>query len=104
MNNTMWNEIFKAFYRNECDGNIPLVRWRTKDLGTGFIGKWDGTWTHFGCEPRNWEYIDYLQIELTEQNREFVLQEIKRIHVPGTISKGTVTIYGYRQDVDYIIY
>lgn len=103
MNNTKWNEIFKVFYQNECDGNIPLVRWRTRDLETGFISKWDGTWTHFGCEPRNWEYIDYLQIELTEENREFVLQKLRRIHVPGTISNGIATIYGYRQDVDYII-
>ena len=103
MNNTKWNEIFKAFYQNECDGNIPLVRWRTRDLETGFISTWHGTWTHFGCEPRNWEYIDYLQIELTEQNREVVLQELRKIHVPGTISQEIVTIYGYRQDVDYII-
>ena len=103
MNHTKWNELFKAFYRNECDGNIPLVRWRTKDLENGFISEWDGTWTHFGCEPKDWAHIDYLQIELTRQNRDFVLQEIKRIHVPGTSSKEIVTIYGYRQDADYII-
>lgn len=103
MNDTKWNEIFTVFYQNECDGNIPLVRWRTKDLETGFISNWDGSWTHFGCEPRNWKNIDYLQIELTEQNREFVLQELKRVHIPGTISNGVATIYGYRQDIDYII-
>lgn len=103
MNNTKWDEIFKVFYMNECDGNIPLVRWRIKDLKSGFISRWDGTWTHFGCEQKDWKYIDYLQIELTSQNTDFVLQQIKRIHVPGTVSEKNVTIYGYRQDVEYII-
>lgn len=103
MNDTKWNEIFMVFYQNECDGNIPLVRWRTKDLETGFISNWDGSWTHFGCEPRNWKNIDYLQIELTEQNQEFVLHELKRIHISGTFSDGIATIYGHRQNIDYII-
>ena len=103
MNSKKWNEIYKAFYQNECAGNTPLVRWRTRDLETGFINQWDGSWTHFGCEPRNWEDIDYLQIELTEQNREFVLQELRKIRVTGTISNGIATIYGHRQDTDEII-
>lgn len=102
MNNTKWNEILKAFYKNECNGNTPLVRWRIKDLKSGFTSDWDGTWTHFACEPKDWKYIDYLQIELTRENADFVLQQIKRIHVPGTVSEKAVTIYGYRQDVEYI--
>ncbi|MDM8202021.1 DUF6678 family protein [Allofournierella massiliensis] len=103
MNNTKWNEIFNVFYQNECDKNTLLIRWRTKDLRTGYISNWERSWTHFGCAPRNWESIDYLQIELTTKNQEFVLQELKKIHVPGTISNGVATIYGHRQDVDYII-
>lgn len=78
------------------------MRWRIKDLKSGFISDWDGTWTHFGCEPKDWKYIDYLQIELTRENTDFVLQQIKRIRVPGTVSEKVVTIYGYRQDVEYI--
>ena len=35
MNNTKWNEIFKVFYNNECEGNNPRVRWRTRDLKLG---------------------------------------------------------------------
>lgn len=102
MNNTKWNEIFQSFYKNECTDNHPIVYWRTRDLENGYISRLDGTWTHFGCEPRNWEMIDYLQIQLTESNREFVIKTLKKIHVPGVIAEDIVTIYGYKQDVDYI--
>lgn len=103
MNNTKWNEIFKTFYyENECTGNSCLIRWRTKDKEHGHVSTWSGTWTHFGCEPRNWEYIEYLEIELTQENRGYVLSQLKRIHVPGIVTDEVAIIYGYRQDVDYI--
>lgn len=103
MNNTKWNEIYETFYENECNGNMPVVRWRTKDSQNGFVSRWDGTWTHFGCEPRDWERIDYLQIELSKENEKFVIEQLKRIHVPGIVSAQVVTIYGYKQNIDYII-
>ena len=102
MNNTKWNEIFKTFYSNECSPEGPLVRWRTKDVENGYISAWDGTWTHFGCEPREWDKIDYLQIRLTDENSDLVLSELKKIHVPGEVKDGIVTVYGYRTDVDYL--
>ena len=103
MNNTKWNEIFKAFYYgNELKENSPLIRWRTKDAENGYLCSWEGTWTHFGCEPREWDRIDYLQIQLTPVNDSYVIESLKKIHVPGTIENGIVTIYGYRTDVDYI--
>lgn len=101
MNNTKWNEIFKQFYKNECNGGV-LVQWRTKDTETGYICNWGGTWTHFGNEPSNWECIDYLQIRLTPENEELVLRILKQIHVPGDIEKDIVNVYGYRMDVDYL--
>lgn len=101
MNNTKWNEIFINFYKNECDKGV-LVQWRTKDIETGYICPWEGTWTHFGCEPREWEYIDYLQLRLTPENEKLVLKMLKEIHVPGVVDDGIVTVYGYRMDVDYI--
>ena len=102
MNNTKWNEIFKAFYMYECN-NVPvIIRWRTKDYINGFLSEWESTWTHFGCEPREWETIDYLQIELNNDNRSLVIEQIKKIHVPGIISNNVLTIFGYRQNVDYI--
>ncbi len=101
MNNTKWNEIFKAFYKNECEGGV-LVYWSTKDKVNGYIYPWDATWTHFGCEPREWERIEYLQIRLTPENTEMVLDNLKKIHVPGDIVDNIVTVYGYRTDVDYL--
>ena len=70
MNNTKWNEIFRAFYYdNELIKDAPLISWRTKDTETGCLSNWDGTWTHFGCEPRDWDKIEYLQIQLTPENK-----------------------------------
>ena len=37
MNNTKWNEIFRAFYYdNELIKDAPLIRWGTKDTETGY--------------------------------------------------------------------
>ena len=58
--------------------------WRTKDIRTGYISDWDGTWTHFGAEPREWDKIDQLQIRLTPENKECVMKSLKQIYVPGT--------------------
>lgn len=102
MNDTKWNEIFTAFYKAECAGN-PSARWRTKDLTTGFLSEWDGTWTHFGCQSEDWKHIDCLQIELTAQNEAYVLRTLRKIHVPGSVLGGIVTIYGYKPDADYIV-
>ncbi len=103
MNNTRWNEIFRAFYHdNELKRDHPVIMWRTKDIRTGYISDWDGTWTHFGAEPRDWDKIDQLQIRLTPENKECVMKSLKQIHVPGTVEDDIVTIFGYRTDVDYI--
>jgi len=103
MNNTKWNEIFQAFYYdNELKTDHPLIQWRTKDRENGYICSWDGTWTHFGCDARNWERIEYLQIRLTYENKEIVLKSLHKIHVPGIVEDDVVTIYGYRMDVDYL--
>ncbi len=101
MNNTKWNEIFWAFYWYECDEK-GRARWKTRDVENGYIYGWEPSWTHFGCEPKEYDKIDYLQIELTDDNRDFVIQTLKDIHVPGILEDDVVTIYGYRQDVDYI--
>lgn len=101
LNNTKWKELLTAFYQLECSGSSPAVRWRTRDLETGFLSPWDGTWRHFACDPGAWKFIDFLQIELTQENKVLVLEALRRIHIPAAVSEGIVTIYGYRQDVDY---
>lgn len=104
MNNTKWNEIFRYFCNTVPNGCI--VRWRTKDIETGYITEWDASWSHFGCANADgsagWEKIEYLQIQLTPGNNDFVLDTLRRVHVPGEISDNIVTVYGYRTDVDYL--
>lgn len=100
MNNTKWNEIFQSFYEAECSMNMR-IEWKTKDVN-GYVYGWDGTWSHFGCEPTYYAAIEWLKIKLTDQNRETVLGILKKIHAPGELEKDCVTVYGYRTDVDYI--
>ena len=97
MNNTKWNEIFQAFYNNGC-----IVMWRTMDVENGYLSNWDASWSHFGCEPREWDKIDYFQIKLTPENKTLVIDTLKRIHVPGEIADDVITVYGYRADIGYL--
>lgn len=100
MNNTKWNELFRAFYQLENSDQPFDVQWMTNT--NGFIYGWDDTWSHFGCEPRNYKAIEWLKIKLTPHNREIVLNILKNIHVPGEIINDIAIIYGYRTDIDYI--
>lgn len=63
---------------------------------------WDSSWTHFGCEPYNYKSIDRLEIRLKEDNRDFVLDQLRRIHVPGQLCGEIVTVYGYLRNMDYL--
>ncbi len=100
MNNTKWTEIFKAFYYGAelCGG--PVVPWTAKSL-EGFVYS-DNTWTHFGVGMEHSKEIDWLKIWLTPENREFVLEALRKIHVPGEVPADCVMVYGHRMDVDYI--
>lgn len=46
--------------------------------------------------------IDWLRITLTPENREFVLKNLRAIHVPGEVVGDSVYVYGHRTDVDYL--
>ena len=100
MNDTKWTEIFKAFYYGAELVGGPAVPWTTKSLD-GDIYR-DNTWTHFGVGMERSKEIDWLKIELTPQNRDFVLDALRKIHVPGEVREDCVFVYGYRADVDYI--
>lgn len=105
MNNTKWSEIFKAFYYGyECaqDETLRSIRfpWTTRSVD-GYVYS-DNTWTHFGVGMENSKEIDWLKIELTPENREFVLELLRKIHVPGEVQENCVIVYGHRMDVDYI--
>jgi len=100
MNNTKWTEIFEAFYYGAelCGG--PAVIWATRSLDGEVYS--DNTWTHFGVGMEHSSQIDWLKIWLTPENREFVLDALRRIHVPGEVLGDCVMVYGHRMDVDYI--
>ena len=46
--------------------------------------------------------IDWLRIDLTPENREIVLEILRKVHVPGEILGDQVYIYGHRMDVNYL--
>ena len=84
------------------EGELMEVEYRTCSR-LGYISPWDGFWSHFGCDSDVYRNLEWLQIRLNDKNREFVLQTLREIHVPGTVSQDLVTIYGYKDDVDYIL-
>ena len=100
MNNTKWTEIFKAFYYGAELVGGPVIPWTTRALN-GYEYS-DNTWTHFGVGMEDSREIDWLRIALTPENREFVLKNLRAIHVPGEVLADSVIVYGYRMDVDYI--
>lgn len=110
MNNTKWREILERFYSIECGENNIAVPWMTKCRSNGYLYGWDYTWTHFGdASPDNnkgmFEDIEWLKIQLTNQNRHIVLSILSDIHVPGKVEKDCVTVYGYSDTyIDYIQY
>ena len=101
MNNTKWDEIFRAFYDEELQPDSRVVSYRTQTVN-GFLSPWDTSWTHFGCEAAEYKHIDRLEIQLTEENREFVLELLHRIHVPGDVQGDIVTVFGYPQSEEYL--
>ena len=101
MNNTKWTEIFKLFYYGvECSPNPIPIRWTTRSIN-GYLYS-DSTWTHFGVGTEHSTEIDWLRIDLTPENREIVLEILRKVHVPGEILGDQVYIYGHRMDVDYL--
>ena len=102
MNNTKWNELFRAFYENDGNRDRSLaVFYRTKERG-GDISCWSNEWELFSSQFPWWKDLEWLQIQLSDENRPFVLDILKRIHVPGEIQDNIVTVYGYRQDCAFL--
>ena len=101
MNDTKWNEMFQTFYAEERRDGGRTIPWRTTDRN-GYVSPWDQTWTHFGSEPTCYRHIQALEIRLTAENREYVLEQLHRIHVPGIPQKDTVTVFGYPQAAEYL--
>ena len=104
MNYTKWREMFRTFFNLEYEVPEMLIRYKIKLREDENITKWDPSWTHLGTNAEYYRMIEWLKIELTEQNKERVLRELSKIHVPAEIIEDEVIIYGYRTDVDYLVY
>ena len=105
MNDTKWKEIFEQFYYGiECSNDPALskliIHWTTVSTSGDVYG--DTTWTHFGCSMLSSKEIESLRIELTDENRQVVLDILRKIHVPGEVFDNYVIVYGYKSGVDYI--
>jgi hypothetical protein len=101
MNNTKWDELRLAM---DSLGDRP-PKWRTRDVESGFIPEWDGEWSnHF--RAGGYESIEWVEIQTSSPQQETaVLEELKRIHVPGVKSGAGFKVFGYvkhGQQVDYI--
>jgi hypothetical protein len=97
MNNTKWNEVRLAMY------NLPyIIKWRTKDAKNGYISNWDVEW-YYHFMIGGYKTIEWLEIELTQETKESVLNELKKIHVPAEVLESSVKVYGYKDgNVDYL--
>jgi len=80
-------------------------RWRTSDVQSGYVSEWDGDWSyHFHIG--GYKSIQWVEIAVdTDEQRDAVLQELVRIHVPAERTTSGYRVFGYAeigQTVDYI--
>ena len=91
MNDTKWDELRLAMY----DLNAQRPRWRTKDLESGYICRWDGEWFYHFSEG-GYATIEWLEIEITSPAQEQLVRDALRvIHVPGERTDIGFRVYGY---------
>jgi hypothetical protein len=101
MNNTKWEELRSSMYALAT----LSPQWRTRTLGSGHVSAWDSEWFyHF--KAGGYEDIEWVEIRITsEAQKNKVLSQLKRIHVPGHETDNGFKVYGYaesNQIVNYI--
>ena len=91
MNNAKWEEMRLAMYGL---GELH-PKWRTRDLGTGFVSPWDGDWFyHF--RSSGYSTIEWLEIKISDDaQRSAVVEALRAIHVPGEDQGDVLRIYGH---------
>jgi hypothetical protein len=95
MSNTKWDELRLAMYRlGQTQGKLA-PRWRTLCVESGYLSPWDREWFyHF----RNGAYKSIQWVEIaadTDEQREEILAELIKIHVPGECTEFGFRIFGY---------
>lgn len=91
MNNTKWEELRLVMY--SLGASHP--EWRIRIVNSGHVSEWDGEWFyHFN--DGGYGDIEWVEIKIaSEAQKNRVLNELKRIHVPGYETEIGFKVYGY---------
>lgn len=99
MNDTKWDEIRTAMYEYPAS-----IKWRTKDIESGYISNWDKEW-FYHLKNAGYKTIEWLEIEVdNEKIKDDFIKILEEIHVPGEVLQNSIIIYGYKNNeaVSYI--
>jgi hypothetical protein len=100
MNNTKWDELRLGMYNL---GDLR-PRWRTKDT-SGYVCPWDGEWFYHFREG-GYSTIEWVEIQVKSAEQDAaVLDQLRKIHLPGHRIDQGFRIYGYVGDglaIEYI--
>ena len=100
MNKTKWYELQMAMY--ELKELCP--EWRTSSLANGYLSEWDGDWYYHFSEG-GYKDIEWVEIKIENVlQKEVVLSELQKIHVPGHETEQGFKVYGYIQEGKSISY
>jgi hypothetical protein len=101
MNDTKWDKLRIAMY--ELGPLSP--KWRTLDTENGYLSPWDSEW-YYHFRDGGYRTIQWVEIAVTtEAQRETVLSQLAKIHLPGEETESGFRIFGYVADgqvVDYL--
>jgi len=101
MSDTKWDEVRLAMY--ELGPLSP--KWRTLDVENGHLSDWDSEWFyHF--RRGGYKFIKWVEIPIeSPQQRQAVLTELTKVHVPGEHTESGFRVLGYAElgtEVDYL--
>lgn len=105
MSNTKWNELRLAMYGLGRTQGKLAPRWRTLCVQNDYLSPWDREWFyHF--RNGGYESIQWVEIAAdTDEQRDEILTELKKIHLPGERTEIGFRIFGYAKSnvaVNYI--
>ncbi|AMC37166.1 hypothetical protein VN23_18825 [Janthinobacterium sp. B9-8] len=90
MNNTKWDELRLAMYELE-----PTPAWRTKCLENEYVTPWDCEW-YYHFREGGYEITEWVEIRIeSNDQKDCVLTELIRIHVPVEKITEGFRVYGY---------
>ncbi len=99
MNNTKWDELWSMPL------NVPgPLEWRVKYLKSGIVSAWSTNWEKTVELITSWKDIEWMEIRF-HNNKDEIIEDLKKVYVPGAILEESIRIYGYCshcQHIDYL--